>query len=167
MTDWQIYWADFDAQLRYGWPPDPPTHKPFGWWRTNNSRLVDSLRKGDRLWLFTSGKLCGYTDLPAVYQVFWPQVLRVKRCDENPDYGDPYSDTRNWKYQVWALDTGCLAVSPPLLVEDIIFGFPPRECPPPRGQTVGERLQTPRRLDSRSAHRLRERLLRERGLEII
>lgn len=167
VTDWQIYWADFGTERAWDWPPEPPTDPPFGWWRTNNSRLVDSLREGDRLWLFTSGKLCGLTDEPAAYQVFWPQVLRVERWDQNPDYRNPTSDTCDWRYRVWAQDDGCLAISPPLLVEDIIFGLPPREFPPARGQTAGERLQAPRRLDSRTVQRLRGRLRRERGLEIV
>ena len=167
MTDWQIYWADFDAQVDHGWPPDPPTDKPFGWWRTNSSRLVDSLRPRDRLWLFTSGKLCGWANEPSAFQVFWPQVIRVERCDDNPDYDNPYSDTCNWKYRVWVHDEGCLAIWPPLLVEDVIFGFPPREFPPARGQTAGERLQTARSLDSRTVQRLRDRLRKERGLEIV
>jgi hypothetical protein len=167
MTEWQIYWADFDRQIASGWPPDPPTKRPFGWWRTNNVRLADSLGKGDRLWLFTTGKLCGFVDEPAVYQVFWPQVLRVERWDLNEDYGNPSSETREWKYRVWADEIGCLAISPPLLVEDIIFGFPPREFPPARGQSAGERLQTPRALDHRTLSRLRDRLRKERGLEIV
>src|SRR5947208_1004567 len=124
MTDWQIYWADFEFQVRDGWPPDDPTEKPSDWWRTSNSRLVDNFREADRLWLFTSGKSCGYSNEPDVYQTFWTQVLRVAKCDDNPDYDNPYSDTCRWKYRVWALDEGCLAIFPPLLVDDIVFGFP-------------------------------------------
>jgi hypothetical protein len=167
VTDWQIYWADFDKEIAHGWPPDPPTEKPFGWWRTNSFRLVDSLQKRDRLWLFTSGKLSGFNDEPAVFQAFWPQVLHVERCEPNEDYGNPHSDTCDWKYRVWVHDDGRLAISPPLLVEDIVFGFPPREFPPVRGQTTGERLQAARPMDSRTVQRLRDRLRKERGLEIV
>lgn len=49
MTDWGVYWKWF------GQTEEPRT--VTGWRIGEKSRLADA-RKGDRLWLFTSGKLC-------------------------------------------------------------------------------------------------------------
>jgi hypothetical protein len=122
-------------------------------------RLKDQLRKGDRLWLFTSGMLCGNPDEPAVHQVYLVQLLCVERCDKNPDFdpSEPPHPSENVRYRIWVQDRGCLAIHPPLLVEDIIFPDG-RDFPPARGQTVGERLQTPRKLVGRTLQALKARL---------
>jgi hypothetical protein len=165
MTDWQIYWADFDAQVAEDWPPASPTDQPFGWWRTSNTRLVKSLLSpGDRLWLVTVGKLCGYKKKPDMYQVFLPQIVLFDDWDDNPGYCDPYDDTCDWRYRVWIHNHGCYSFDPPLLIEDIVFGFPPRDFPP--DVPTGMRLQTPRRIDHDTVTRLKGRLDKERGITI-
>jgi hypothetical protein len=148
MADWLIYWADFDGQRAAGWPPRPRTATPFDWWRTNNTRLVEQLCRNDRLWLFTSGMLCGQEASPGIYQTYLPQVIRCDRCDKNPEFDPrmPKHPSENVQYRVWLREEGSLALDPPLLVEDIIFPDG-RDFPPRRGQTVGERLQTPRTLE--------------------
>jgi hypothetical protein len=166
MENWLIYWADFDAERQaYGWPPPSPTERPFGWWRTSNAWLKDNLCHGDRLWLFTSGKLCGYLDEPRIYQTFLPEVLLFDECDDNPDFNRPNHPASRWKFRLWVQEEGGLAIDPPLLVEDIIFPDP-RAFPPSGGQTVGERLQRPRKLKTSALRTLRERLTSS-GIDLI
>jgi hypothetical protein len=107
--------------------------------------------------------LCEYRDEPAVYQTFLPQVLGFDRWDYNPEF-DPSRrphPSENVRFRVWVARQGCLAINPPLLVEDIIFPEP-RAFPPSKGQTVGERLQTPRTLDGNTVEALWARLREQR-----
>jgi hypothetical protein len=124
--------------------------------------LRDQLHNGDRLWLFTSGLLCGYEDEPRRHQVYLVQLLRVEECDDNPDFdpSQPPHPSENVRFRIWVQDDGCLAIDPPLLVEDIIFPDG-RNFPPDRGQTVGERLQQPRRLVGSTLQALRARVQTE------
>ena len=139
MADYGVFWKEFVRESKDGrWP--------CAGWRTSAARLGNSSR-GDRLWMFTSGDRCGGGRDTSGYLVQVLVVWGIEHVD--PDEG--------YLYLVIGAEDRCLAVKPPLLVDDLV-----RPSGRPPDAPIGTFLQGPRLLRGDLVDALEARLRAQR-----
>ena len=108
MADWAIYWRNYRSESReHG--------EPIINWLTSRDWLVNRMRRGDRIWLFTGGDACGDEDAP--YRGYVAQLLVVDGWGnyEEHEPGVPGSP----QYRIDGIEDRCILVQPPGLVDSI------------------------------------------------
>jgi hypothetical protein len=148
MTHFASYWQWFDE--------DEEEAIVTCWRIRGKSRLADA-RRGDILWLFTSGEKCRRKleegDLPEGgvqdSQAYLTEVFTVDRIIPEDD-GD-------FPLLVEGLSEKCSGVYPPIHIDDIVRPFQH-----PKHKPIGRLRQGAWRLDPHLADLLQKRLKRER-----
>jgi hypothetical protein len=150
MSDYCIYWKNFAADCEsYGYGEENPLFD----WRTNATKIYESLLVGDWFWFLTSGDKC---DMPRKTAAYLVSIFQVDRREFNQDDDPPYSSI-GFRYTIWADKSRRMWVAPPLLVDEIVR---------PGGHSekvhIGNLLQGPRGLSEEAATRLKGKIQRER-----
>jgi hypothetical protein len=104
MADWIAFWSFFDLREE-SWPVD-------GWRIGKGNRLVDA-RKGDNLWLITSGEKAKWRLPDAVpYEAYLPEIMTIERTI-------PEREGR-FDYLIEAAQDGYHKIDPPLPVDHCV-----------------------------------------------
>jgi len=104
MTHWGVYWKFFGRDDE-SWPVDY-------WLIGAGSRLVRA-EAGDRLWLFTSGKLCREPSEGVAHLGYLVQAFEV-------DHLSQFTEDERFAWKVHGRPQRCVAIRPPLNVDDLI-----------------------------------------------
>lgn len=147
MTDFGVYWPFF-SKRNEPWPLD-------GWRLGSGSRLAD-VERGDRLWLFTSGKKCKMKlkdrfvcDPAAENAGFLTQVLTVESIAPDRQGGFDLDISADMRHSP--------QVDPPLLIDHLVR---------PEGAdgniSIGRFRQAAWKLPANTVDLLKELLRRER-----
>lgn len=148
MADFAIYWPDFPKESR-------KHRRPVFGWNTRRDWLYDKVKRGDRLWLFTSADKCGQGDQSQGHLGYLAEVFFVEGKRNHPRH-DP-SEQNTPKYEIIGDSQRCMLIDPPLLIDELI-----RQPGKRKDQHIGLARQNPFELDGMEATRLFDCVKRQR-----
>ncbi len=143
MPDFGFYWKNFAKDS------DWPCARYF----SGAERVVGKISRQDHVWLFASGDTCGMSEGNSGYLV---QVFVVGSVGPNPGDNPEYR-VETFPQSIDADPNRCVAVDPPLLVDEIVRG-----TQGDRHLHIGRVRQKPWRLSEDMVGKLRQLLNNER-----
>jgi hypothetical protein len=107
MADWGLYWPQYLEESGV-------TGKPLTGWPTGREWFAKRLQRGDRLWLFVGGDMCG--DKQAPHRAYLTQLFVVADWVKL-DPADP-GPRKGAKCLIRGIDDRCVLLQPPLEVDE-------------------------------------------------
>jgi hypothetical protein len=147
MNDFAIYWRDFAVE-------SGANGKPATGWATSREWLVDRIKPGDRVWLFTGGDSCG---MPEPQLAYLAAIFFVEGTGHHPRF-DPSLPRRSPRYRITADKARSYLIAPLLLIDDVL-----RQAKYSKDRHIGEVRQTPWQLSWTEIGELRSRLHKQRS----
>lgn len=140
MTDILLYWRDY----RRNRARMNTEERAFEW--HSNARLVGELKRGDRLWMVTSGEKIGNQAKQAGFLV---GIWTVDQVIDNPD-DDPEYPRDTYRFRIVADPAESVTFEEPVPVDDVL-----RPSERDKDVSIGRFLRGPRKLDDQKVRMLR------------